>query len=195
MRLLSIRFLLPCLLGLFVSVASAGPLEEGRQAYEASNYEQARKLWEPLAAKNDPDALFNIGLLYMQGKGVKQDARTAMEWFKQAAQYGSVDAAYNLGMLYADGRGVYPSPKDAIYWWRQAAEVGHAESQYNLGVMLAYGRGTTRQLSEALTWWEAAARQGNANAIRALAMTYEQGMFDIAPDPEQAQQWRQLLGD
>lgn len=188
MRSLSIRFLLPCLLGLFVSVATAGPLEDGRQAYQAGDYQEALRHWQTLAGQNNPDALFNIGLLYMQGKGVKQNDRTAMEWFKQAAQYGSVDAAYNLGVLYAEGRGIYPSPKDAIYWWRQAAEVGHAESQYNLGVMLAYGRGTARQVNEALTWWEAAARQGNPNAIRALARTYEQGKFDIAPDPEQAQQ-------
>lgn len=192
---LSIRFLFPCLLGLFVSTATAGPLEDGRQAYQAQRYQDAMQHWQSLAEENHPDALFNIGLLYMQGRGVEHDDRAAMDWFKRAAQHGSVDAAYNLGVLYADGRGVYPSNKDALYWWQQAAEVGHAESQYNLGVMYAYGRGTGYQPQEAIAWWTKAAQQGHPDAIEALARTYEEGMFGITADPEQAQKWRQLLKD
>jgi len=177
-----------------IASAQAGPLDDGLRAFKAGDYQQAMAYWKPLAEKNDADALYNIGLLYMKGLGVEKDYRAAKHWFKQAAKYGSVDAAYNLGVMYKKRRFGYPSSKDALYWWRQAAERGHPESQFNLGVMLAYGNGTKRDVDAALKLWQKAARQGNANAIQTLAQVYEQGLFDITPDPEKAAYWKKKAG-
>ncbi len=177
-----------------IAGAQAGALNDGLRAFKAGNYQQAMAYWKPLAEKNNPDALYNIGLLYMKGLGVKQDYRAAKHWFKQAAKYGSVDAAYNLGVMYKKRRFGYPSSKDALYWWRQAAERGHPESQFNLGVMLAYGNGTKKDINAALNLWQKAARQGNANAIQTLAQVYEQGLFGITPDPEKAAYWKKKAG-
>ncbi len=173
--------------------AQAGSLNDGLRAFNAGNYAQAMAEWKPLAEKNDPDALYNIGLLYMKGLGVEQDYRAAKHWFKQAAKYGSVDAAYNLGVMYKQRRFGYPSSKDALYWWRQAAERGHPESQFNLGVMLAYGNGTKKDVPAALKLWRQAAAQGNANAIQTLTRVYEQGLFGIGPDPAKAAYWNKRI--
>ncbi len=183
-------FLLLC----WAAPAPAGPLEDGYAAWERKDYATARRLWEPLAAKNDPDALFNLGLLYKNGQGVARDYKQAMAYFKQAALYGSVDAAYNLGVMYLGREYGYPSKKDALYWWQQAAEAGHPESQYNLGVMYAYGMGTKADGKQAIEWWTRAARQGNRNAIEALIRVYEEGLFGIPKDPGRAAKWKQLLG-
>ena len=175
------------------SAALAGPLEDGYAAWERGDYATARRLWEPLAAQNDPDALFNLGLLYKNGQGVPKDIRKAMDYFKQAAWYGSVDAAYNLGVLYMDKTYGFPSKKDALNWWTQAAEAGHPESQYNLGVMYAYGMGTRADGEQAIQWWEKAARQGNRNAIEALVRVYSEGLFGQPKDPAKAARWKRML--
>ena len=172
----------------------ASSLNDGLRAFKAGDYQQAMADWKPLAEKNNPDALYNIGLLYMKGLGVEKDYRAAKHWFKQAAKYGSVDAAYNLGVMYKKRRFGYPSSKDALYWWRQAAERGHAPSQFNLGVMLAYGNGTKKDTDAALKLWQKAARQGNPDAIATLARVYEQGLFGIPKDPAKAAYWGKRAG-
>lgn len=174
---------------LLFSNAHASALNDGLRAFNAGNYSQAMASWQPLAKKNNPDALYNIGLLYMKGLGVEEDYRAAKHWFKQAAKYGSVDAAYNLGVIYKQRRFGYPSSKDALYWWRQAAERGHPEAQFNLGVMLAYGNGTKKDVPAALKLWQQSARQGNADAMRTLAQVYEQGLFDVPVDAGKAGFW------
>lgn len=191
---------IPSLLFAFVlflmslSAAQAGALNDGLRAFKSGDYPRAMAHWKPLAEKNNPDALYNIGLLYMKGLGVDEDFRAAKHWFKQAAKYGSVDAAYNLGVIYKQRRFGYPSSKDALYWWRQAAERGHPESQFNLGVMLAYGNGTKKDLPAALKLWQQAARQSNANAINTLAQVYDQGLFGIPADPAKAAFWKKKAG-
>ncbi|MCW9023864.1 MAG: sel1 repeat family protein [Gammaproteobacteria bacterium] len=188
------KLLIGCLLSLFfIGQLQASPLEQGVTAFKSGNYTQALEYWQPLAKKNHPDALYNIGLLYMKGLGVEHNDRTAIKYFKQAASYGNIDAAYNLGVLYKRGRGGYPNSKDAIYWWKQAAERGHADSQFNYGVMLAYGNGTKKDSQAALKLWEQAAMQGHQGAIDTLVKTFEQGLFDIPADKELAKTWRILL--
>lgn len=187
--------LLTCILFVIsITGAQAGPLGDGLHAFKTGDYQQALADWKPLADKHNPDALYNIGLLYMKGLGVKKDYRAAKHWFKQAAKYGSVDAAYNLGVMYKKRRFGYPSSKDALYWWRQAAARGHPESQFNLGVMLVYGNGTRQDVPTALKLWQKAAYQGNVNAIQALVEVYQQGLFGIPPDSEKANYWKKQTG-
>ncbi|MFO7604643.1 MAG: tetratricopeptide repeat protein, partial [Gammaproteobacteria bacterium] len=109
-----------------VSSLLASPLQEGLRAYEAGNYPAAQRHWSPLAEQGDADAQYNMGLLFLNGRGVPQDERAAGEWFKKAARQGSADAQYNLGVLYYKGRGLARSSRDALLWWTVAADKSHA---------------------------------------------------------------------
>lgn len=171
----------------------AGPLEQGYQAYERADYALAKKYWLPLAKQNNPDALFNLGLLAKNGLGEKKDLKAAMLWFRKSAYYGSADAAYNLGVLYISGEAGFPSKKDAVDWWKQAAEQGHHESQYNYAVMLALGSGVEQDIEAAMDWWKLAAQQGDVNAINALIEVYEQGKFNQPRNKEKAAYWKEFL--
>jgi TPR repeat protein len=53
------------------------------------------------AEQDDVDAQFNLGLLYEQGKGVPQDEREAVKWYKEAAERGHALAQLNLGIEYS----------------------------------------------------------------------------------------------
>ncbi|MBI3560267.1 MAG: sel1 repeat family protein [Gammaproteobacteria bacterium] len=171
-------------------IAWAGPLEEGHQAFDAQHYEQAYKLWLPLAQQGNAEAQYNLALLFKNGLGIPKDERKALEWFHQAAHQGMTDAMYNIGVMYYEGKGAYRSDKSAIEWWQLGADNNHPNCEYNLGVMYAYGMGIQKDLNKALKLWQAAAQQGHAEARAMLVRAYEGKIPGVKADPALASQWR-----
>ncbi|BBE90115.1 hypothetical protein CHBNII5_14130 [Haemophilus influenzae] len=116
----------------FQSTAWADTLEQqfqqGLTAYEQSNYQTAFKLWLPLAEQGDANVQFNLGVMYAEGQGVKQDDFEAVKWYRKAAEQGDADAQLNLGAMYAIGRGVKQDGVEAVKWFRKAAEQGNAKA-------------------------------------------------------------------
>ena len=62
------------------------------------------------------EAQYNIGVMYIKGRGVSQNYTEALKWFNKAAKQNDPKAQYNLGVIYASGVGV---PQDYIktYAW------------------------------------------------------------------------------
>ena len=56
----------------------------------------------------------NLGYCYEQGKGVPQDLKEAVRWYRLAADQGYAVAKYNLGYCYAQGKGVPQDLKEAV---------------------------------------------------------------------------------
>ena len=84
--------LLKLLLVLFACAAtpaSAGPLEDGRAAYDRGDYATALRLWAPLADQGSPSAQYNLGGMYASSRGVSQgvphDLVQAYKWLSLAA--------------------------------------------------------------------------------------------------------------
>lgn len=168
----------------------ASELEDGFIAFKAGNYEQALRLWRPIAEKDNADAQYNLGILYMKGLGVEKNEKAAFIWYKRASANGNTDAMYNLGTMYNQGRVVIRSTKDAVKWWKKSAELGNASGQFNLGVVYAYGRRVKQNTAEAIKWWKKSAQQGNKDARAALYQTYTEGLFDIPVDLKEAKRWK-----
>jgi hypothetical protein len=59
----------------------------------------------------------NLGLLYLNGKGVPQDDAEAVKWFLKAAQQDDQKAQFNLGVMYQDGLGIPQDHAEAIKWY------------------------------------------------------------------------------
>ncbi|MDY6991287.1 MAG: tetratricopeptide repeat protein, partial [Pseudomonadota bacterium] len=84
------------------------------------------------AQQGDSTAQANLGVLYLEGRGVQANAQKAAQWFHQAAQQGHTLAQYNLGVLYRQGRGVTQDDQQALKWFRKAAGQGYHLAQNNL---------------------------------------------------------------
>ena len=110
-------------------------------AYVRGDYATAFKEWRPLAEQGHAGAQYNLGVMYVNGRGVPQDDKEAVNWYRKAAEQGDAYAQHNLGMMYASGQGVPQDYREAVNWYRKAAEQGDAYAQNNLGVMYANGQG------------------------------------------------------
>lgn len=136
--------------------ATAGPLEEGMDAYRSQQYAKAAELWQPLAEAGNATAAYQLGTLYAEGKGVGRNDKTAFDWFTRAANGGNAVAQYNLAGSYAEGIGVTRDDAAAVKWFRRAADQGMPYAQLNLGILYANGRGVPQDNVEAVKWFEIA---------------------------------------
>ena len=99
--------------------------QQGLTAYEQSNYQTAFKLWLPLAEQGDANVQFNLGVMYAEGQGVKQDDFEAVKWYRKAAEQGDADAQAILGFSYLLGQsGVQVNKSLAKEWFGKACDNG-----------------------------------------------------------------------
>ena len=81
------------------------------------------------AAGHSPDSQCNLGVVYMNGEGVRKNYRLAVHWYRQAGEAGDSWACYLLGLCYRDGEGVPKRLRWARHWWRKAAAGGVTEAR------------------------------------------------------------------
>ncbi len=80
--------------------ATAGPFEDGVEAYRKQQYVSAMNFWRPLAEAGDPEAQANLGVLYRDAQGVPQGRQAvAYMWFSLAAAGGNKRAAAERDIL------------------------------------------------------------------------------------------------
>ena len=117
------------LLSLPLPVLGANEMTGALQAFRSGDYAKALRLTRPLAARENSQAMYLLGVMYEQGKGVERDDATAVKWYAAAARKASnASAQYNLARMYLDGRGVRKNEAKAREWLQVAAAQGHAES-------------------------------------------------------------------
>ena len=82
----------------------AGPFENGFEAYERGDYSEAMTRCRRAADKGDANAVFLIGVMHFEGRGIPKDCSEAAKWFHHAAEMGDVDAQLSLGLQYLKAR-------------------------------------------------------------------------------------------
>lgn len=165
-----------------------GDFMRGYEAYKQKKYSRALREWIPLAKSGDVESQYNVGLMYEDGRGIRQDNKAAMKWYMLAAKQGLVEAHNNLGMMYEEGRGVPKDYEAAMKWYTFAAQEGLAEAQDNLGFLYASGRGTSQNFRKAVEWYKLSALQGYSEAQYKLGTSYKTGQ-GIPRDVAQAHMW------
>lgn len=151
----------------FPSIAS--PTDQAIQAMQAGDFKAALDQLRPLAAKNDRDAQFLLGMLYDAGKGVARDPAAAASWYRKAAKQDHLLAQAHLGAMLYSGQGVKQDYAEAARWFKAPADSGNDQAQFYLGWMYAQGTGVKKDDSKAIRWLSKAAAQRNTRAMGMLA--------------------------
>ena len=120
--------------------------------------------WYEKASHKNADAARNLGLLYIEGKGVAKSPTKAHQLFKKTALNGHAGSQHSLAYTYENGEGVAKSASEAFTWYKKAAEQGHMLSQKAVAKAYVDGEGVPKSYADALIWYEKAANQGDAHA-------------------------------
>lgn len=67
------------------------------------DYAKALEWFLKSADAGEAAAMYNIGTMYHDGRGVERNLKTAMAWYLKAHEKGHASAAYELGRLYRTG--------------------------------------------------------------------------------------------
>lgn len=143
---------------------AASDYEQGVQAYQNSDYEQAREYWERATADGNMSAAYNLGIILSKGLGGTADPERAVSLFRVAADAGIAVAQHNLALAYYAGNGVEKNNAQASIWWERAARHGHVQAQYNLGALLWNGEGIKKNEAEAIKLFRKASDAGSVQA-------------------------------
>ncbi len=177
--------------GFWSMLSELDQFDAGMQAAKTGDYERAIEYWLPLAHKGQPEAQYNLGVLYEEGRGVAADLEAAAVWYGKAADQGMTLAQVNLGLLHMNGMGVEKDLGLAMQWFRKAADQGSAQAQNNLGNMYLRGIGVEQDYQRAADWFRRAALQGNHRAQFRLGMQYLLGR-GVEENPVEASAWLAL---
>jgi TPR repeat protein len=142
-------------------VAMADPLQDGARFFQRADYQRALASWRPLAVQGNPVAQNNLGIMYLDGKGVPQNTSEAVRYLSLSAAAGSSLGQNNLGGLYRDGKGVPRDYGKAAQWFAASASQGNSAGMYNLGLMYEMGQGIKAEPFHAYMWYALAADMGS----------------------------------
>lgn len=126
--------MLPRLLFILMTLFIACPLPaqttdfaSAEAAYHTGDYRRAYKGLKNLAQEQHGEAQYLLGLLYLQGRGVKEDIELGIDWLKQATENGSYPVAAELGQIYITGKGVERNEAEAAKWIELSTQLAEAE--------------------------------------------------------------------
>ena len=89
------------------------------------DYKKAFDFLSKAAAQENIPAVHELGIMYYNGYGVKQDKRKALSLYVKAADNGLVGAQYDAGYVYNEGISNYIKPDyNRAYYYYFLAELG-----------------------------------------------------------------------
>ncbi len=149
--------------------------EIARIYYKTQNYDNCYNWTYKAAIQGYVEALFSLGFLYKEGKGVDKNSSMAIEWYNKAKEKDYNRAQYNIGCMYLWGESVDIDYLKAFDLFFESAKQGYASAQCNLGYMFELGKGIKQDYTKALYWYQKAAEQEDSTAQNNMGIMYEYG--------------------
>jgi len=183
--------------GLFASPVLATPDQDAQAAFAADNkgdYPTAMKLYQSAAAGGVPYAMFNLGVMYFDGKGVERSYINAMKWYTMASEKGYAQAQYALGTMYEQGQGVKKNAPEAVKWYTAAGNQGLMPAQQNLGVIYTTGaEGVPMNLVQAHFWFNLASKENASAGSRRDRLKAKMTPEQIAEAEKMFKDWKPVF--
>ena len=193
-------------LSIFVAVGGQSQAQTGQSSISDS---QAK------ATSGDAAAQYDLGRAYDEGKGLPQNPKLAVDWYRKAAAQGNADAQNSLGVMYMTGQGVEEDRAEAMHWYHEAARQKNGKAMFNLGVAFYNGDRQGKGIDDAAAyaWFTLAKENGSVVANDAVARDEKElpaavqnlGLLHIADmylkgeelpkNPGEAQRWIRMAAE
>ncbi|WP_042011432.1 tetratricopeptide repeat protein [Aeromonas fluvialis] len=172
MRLTTSRWLFIGLLGLVIwrllPLSTEQEMASANRAWRTGHFDEATRIWSPLAVQGLPRAQALMGWSHEVGQGSEQDINRAILLYRQSAQAGDAFGQYRLAELYLRGVGVPRDLHMAFHWMELAARNGDVPAMLKLGGLHLMGANGQVNMAEANQWLYQASQKGNKLALRVL---------------------------
>jgi TPR repeat protein len=142
-----------------------------------------------VAALVDGAKQCRLGLLYLNGQGVRLDRKHAITLLLKAAGNGNAESSLILGDCYRQGLGVAKDSRQAVVWYLQAATENNADAQFTLSVCYKDGNGVQEDLENSTKWLKTAAENGHVDAMSSLGQRFRDGTLGCELDSARAVFW------
>ncbi|MCJ7976521.1 sel1 repeat family protein [Aeromonas veronii] len=161
------------------------------RAWRTGHFDEATRIWSPLADQGQPRAQALMGWSHEVGQGSEQDINRAITLYRQSAQEGDAFGQYRLADAYLRGAGVKRDLRQAFHWMDLAARNGDVPAMLKVGVLHLMGASGRVDLSQGKQWLYQAAQKGNKLALQVLQelALAEEGSSDFDSN------WQSLLGE
>ncbi|VAW73802.1 hypothetical protein MNBD_GAMMA15-309 [hydrothermal vent metagenome] len=111
------------------------------------------------AESGDKKSQYDIGMMYLKGRGVKQDPVRGRQWLGKAAGQSYEKAVTRLAILLFKGEGGAPDYGRSRQLLSSVSESSEL-AQYYLGEIYAAGKGVPRDYKIAMEWYRKASGNG-----------------------------------
>lgn len=171
-----------------------------------ANPEKAVYWFRKMAEHGNSTGMYNLGLYYAKGFGVKRDFAQAAYWMEKSAESGDKDApefaeefrkmeecvskaengdAQAQADLADELMKLADSPDDSaekaylesIKWAKKAADQGNGAGMWILALAYHHGRGVSPDMNIAIDYYKKGAELGNAACMNNLATEYASGDY------------------
>lgn len=124
------------------------------QAGPGKDYADSFVWAEKSAAQNNGDGLWTLALAYEHGRGVKKNAKKAVELYQKGADVGHAPSQHSLGCYYMRGEVVPQDEQKGFALVQTAAEQGYELAYRALGTCYQFGQGVQDDMTQAIYWYE-----------------------------------------
>lgn len=140
--------------------------------------EQLFAMMNLMAAKDNPIAAHEVGMMLWRGQGVPaKNPREAIRWLRIAANGGHVQGQFQAGFMLIYGEGIEANPTEGVEWIRRAAEQGDPDAVLLLARLYQSGFGVQQSDSEARRWFQVSVDQGTLAGMVDVARLYRDGVL------------------
>ena len=135
---------------------------------------------------HNTDGLANLAYMYINGLGIKKNVSMAIDYYKNAANKGSIPAQISLGRVYSTGKDLTPDYEEALYWFSKASSQHNALAQFYLAQMYEYGTGVEKNPQKAFELYQESANSGEPQSQYMLGRWYQ---YSTDPKLDLAAKW------
>lgn len=133
------------------------------------NWTRAIYYYEMAISAGVPQAMCEMGYLYLNGKEVIQDIPKGMDLIRKAAAYRCAEAKFHLGMCYQNAFGIEYSDTKAVQCFIESAALEYPPAFKALGDCYANGNGVEVSRKKAEELYIEAGLRGSFKAVIARA--------------------------
>lgn len=150
---------------------AADLISDAEDCFIEKDYSCAFSKFKTEADKENPEAQYNIAIMYERGYGVEKSSDKALAWNIRAGKNNHVKAQLSVGLRYD----IREDFDQAIEWLKLASENNEPLAQYLLARYYRYGRGTEKNIQKSVEWYLRSSEQEYTSAQFELAKMYEKG--------------------